>query len=358
MSVRSRTRVEAEEIFNGWPEEDPILAYDDFFIGGSTGDELPGYNTECFSDQLTGIVTVQDLKNPPSTEALVEAVDDFDQFVVDQVNLLHEDRYGELFFAVKRDAFRLFGFSAIRSGAAGDVPLQEVDLVLDENDYYILEYLKTTTSDYFKVAQVALLVAYDNMGVDTVRFCQQDGCPLCVAHEGLFYRVNSLMDRLCSGGNVPHPYCESTWAPVIDRSSYYGPLLGHLNVERLEHGGVELLNVPAEYVEEIKLIAEKLDFERIRFVNMVDYSLNDSSYQGDLDGVVVLVEEDTLVVHNGYVGINGPVEFLREFSRPVVNLSKISLDDVRDPTVYYVGGRSAVRHEGKFWDASTGERLA
>lgn len=350
-------KAELQKIIDEWPEEEPLLPYDDFFVGGSSDSEHPGYKTESFAKQLTNVRTVKDLLEP-SEELAIPTKNDRDEFVTDRVELLSFEQYGSLFFAVKRSVFDLFDFISIKSGLMGDVPMQELDLVMNEDDYYTIDYLKDITTDYYKVAQVAVLSAYDNMGVGLVRFCQHDNCALCRAHDGLFYETRALLGLLGGGGDVTHPYCECTWAPVIQREMYVGPLTGHLDHERVEVEGTELLNVPMEFLREIKKVAEALPFKVIRFVDMVDYLLNESTLVENSGGVVAFLEGDDLLVHNSYVGVHGPLQFLQEVARAKILPATINLEGTEDAEVYYVGGRAAIKQDGKFWDAETGERLA
>jgi len=345
---------ELQKIFDEWPVEEPLLPYDDFFVGGSSDSERPGQGTQSFAEQLTNISSVKDLREPP-TEHIIPTNDDRHEFVLDKVELLDPEQYAALFFAAKRAAFNVFGFSAIRSASLGDVPMQEIDLVMDEDDYYTVDYLKTITTDYYKVAHVAVLSAYNDMGIPWVRFCQHDSCALCQAHDGLFYETRALLELLGSEGDVPHPYCECIWSPVIQRERYVGPLTGHLDRDSAEGA---LLNVPVEFFEEIVKIAGELPYAVIKFVDMVDYLLNETTAVKDSSGVVAFIQGETLLVHNSYVGVHGPLQFLQEVAREKIVPATMDVQATDDEEIYYVGGRSAVKRDGKFWDVETGERLA
>lgn len=350
-------KAEFQKVFDAWPEEEPLLPYDDFFVGGSSDAEHPGYKTESFANQLTNIRTVKDLRDP-APERAIPTEDDTNEFITDRVDLLSFEQYGELFFAIKRAVYNLFDFTTLRSASLGDVPMQELDLVMNEDDYYVIDYLKDVTKDYYKVAQVAVLTAYDNMGISLVRFCQHDDCALCRAHDGLFYEIRSLLELLGSGGNVTHPYCECTWAPVIQRERYAGPLSGHLDRDLVEVDGQELRNVPVEFLREITEIAATIPYKVIKFVDMVDYLLNESTLVENSRGVVAFVQGEELLVHNSYVGVYGPLQFLWQLAKTKPLPATISLEGTEDAEVYYVGGRAAIKQDGKFWDAETGERLA
>jgi hypothetical protein len=310
-----------------------------------------------FNRQISGVKNAKDLLDPPAVEPEIQTRNDLAQFAQTAVELLTEEQYTQLFFAAKKAAFKTFNFLSIKSSFKGDVPLSESDLILEEEDYYVLEYLRGSTKDYFRVQQIATLMAYREMGIELVRFQKRDTCPLCKAYDGLFYGVTHLLDLLGSGSDLVHPSCDVDWFPVIGREGYTGPLKGALDLEEaMDEDCRTLRNVPVELSSDILAAVVGLPFKIVDFVNMAEYGLNDIDDLEDISGVVVYCKGDRMIVHNSYVGMRGPVQFIQEFKTAQVALDKIEVGNA-DEEAFFVRGRAAVRREGSFWDAATGERL-
>jgi len=358
-----------QRIFDKWPDQDPLLPYDDFLVGGSSDQYCPGYGVQSLASQLMGVQDCNDLKKSSvESKADFEIRDDRDDFIREKVKLKDSAACSDLFFQVKLQVFREFDWTKIQSTQLKGIPLREADLVLTEDDHYLLEYLSGSLSDYFAIAHIALLQAYRNMGITVARFWAKDECALCCAHDGMFYDVDYLIGLFSSGDALTHRYCECAWTPVIQREYYNGPLVGHLEVSEARRGDIILQDVPVELVEDIwsaiglhsRVDAESFkgeDFpcKTLKFVNMRDYALNDSDLTNS-SGVVLIQEKDRLVVHNSYVGCNGPVEYIQEFMKKLSS-TKVELDEVADEERFLVNGRFAVKRKGKFWDIETGECL-
>jgi len=348
-----------QEVLNSYPDDQPLLKFDDFFVGGAYKQQLPDFaaSQKPLTWQLTGISDVEALKRGEvQQEVLVEAENDLDVFVPEKVDLLDEEQYEKLFMAMKSRAFRVFNFLDIKSAALGDIPIKEKDLVLDEDDYYIMDYLRGAVSDYYAVASIATLLAYENMGIYTVRFRQQDGCPICKALDGIFFETRSLISLLGTGDHVSHRYCDCQLVPVIFREMYSGPLEGYLNLEETRHGPVTILNAPLELEVELRQLSEQLDVDCIEFVDMKDH-LRENLEVTDIEGVVAILEDGVLSVHNSYVGSHGPLDFLREFAEADSLPDRISPASLEDAEIYLMGGRRVAKKDGKYWDPETGERL-
>jgi len=350
------TPEELQKIYDEWPEDDKILPFDDFLTGGAMA-PLAVQDRGMFNRQISGVKTAQDLVDPPEVEPEIQTRNDLAQFAQTAVELLTEEQYTQLFFAAKKAAFKTFNFLSIKSSFKGDVPLSESDLILEEEDYYVLEFLRGSTKDYFRVQQIATLMAYREMGIELVRFQKRDSCPLCKAHDGLFYGVSHLLDLLGSGSDLVHPSCDVEWFPIIGREGYVGPLKGSLDLEEVMDPDCRMLRkVPVEMHEEILKAVSELPFKIVDFVNMAEYGLNDIDDLEDTSGVVVYCKGDRLIVHNSYVGMRGPAQFIQGFQTAQVALDKIEVGDANEEA-FFVRGRAAVRREGSFWDAATGERL-
>jgi hypothetical protein len=353
---------QAQKIFDEWPDDSAVEDSEFFFVGGSTQVSTPAKKSE-MNSQLIGVKTVKDLKaatatydKPTEASKSFEVVDDLATFARDSVRITDPNQYEELFFSIKRKVYRDFDFFRIISEHMGDIPLTERDMVIVEADQHIIDFLKTGVDDYFAVSSIAYLYALDNMGIDTVRFVGLDDCPICNAYSGLLYNVRSLLQLFTDGQSLTHPFCECEWVPVIFRDRYHGPLQGVLN-KSLEIDGMQVVDAPVELLSSIKQELTGIrNVSSVKFLNIYDYLLNESSVSGDSTDVLVVLDLDTLIVHNSYVGIYGPDDFIRLFKQTQ------SAPPVRDPKslegmpIYFIGGRSVYLYEGHYWDSVTGER--
>lgn len=352
------TPEEIQKIYEEWPAEEPLLPFDDFLTGGAMAPQSD-QNREMFNRQISGVKTFKDLVKPQDPEPEIPTRNDLSQFAQTSVELLTEEQYEQLFFAAKKAAFKIFNFLTIKSTLKGDIPLSEHDLILEEEDLYVLEYLRGSTKDYYRVQQVATLMAYREMGIEIVRFQKRDTCPVCRAHEGLLYNVTYLLDLLGSGSDLTHPSCDVDWFPVIYRESYVGPLKGEFRIdleEAMDAEGRMLRNVPVELYPEIMKAVSSLPVKIVDFVNMADYILNEVYGIEDAAGIVVYRQGDRLAVHNSYVGMRGPIQFIQEYLTTQLVPERIEIDK-KDTEAFFVRGRAAVKRDGSFWDAATGERL-
>jgi hypothetical protein len=352
------TPEEIQKIYEEWPDNDPLLPFDDFLAGGAMSPQTVP-DRGMFNRQISGVKTFKDLVEPQDPEPEIPTRNDLMQFAQTAVELLTEEQYTQLFFASKKAAFKTFNFLSIKSSFKGDVPLSESDLILEEEDFYILEFLRGSTKDYFRVQQIATLMAYREMGIEVVRFQKRDSCPLCKSHDGLFYNVTYLLDLLGSGSDLTHPSCDIGWFPVIYRESYAGPLKGEFTMdleEVMDEDCRMLRNVPVEMYDEILEAASQMPFKIFDFVNMAEYGLNDIDDLEDSTGVVVYCSRDRLVVHNSYVGMRGPAQFIQEYLTAQIVPERIEVGEELEER-FFVRGRAAVKRSGSFWDAATGERL-
>lgn len=356
--MMQETREElAQRIFDSFPDTEPFKEFDDFFVGGASHHQMNAPATPSFAWQLSNIQTVADLERGAPEEGPIETEDDLGLFIKDKVDILDDAQYERLFFATKKKVFALFDFVDVRSSVLGDAPVREKDLILDENDYYVIEYLKGNVTDYFAVSSIAALTAFENMGIRAVKFKEVDGCPLCLSLNGSVFSTGWLINLLGSGNHVSHLYCDCRFVPVIQREMYEGPLRDHLDKESiLVEGGCLLKSVPVELEDEIRAAVPLL--EGVRTVEFVDMR-SCLSERSDLDreGIVVLQEGDTLRVHNSYVGSSGPVDFLKGYATCVPVPDKVEVQEISEEEIFYVKGRRALFREGKFWDVATGERL-
>lgn len=346
-------REEVQKIYDSWPEEEPLLPFDGFFAGGAMSP--PPTDTAAYSRQISGVNKSKDLTDPVEDPMIVQTRNDLSQFAQTAVEILTDEQYEQLFFASKRAAYQMFDFLSIKSILKGDVPLSERDLILEDEDFYIMEYLRGSTTDYFRVQQMATLMAYRDMGIEIVRFQRRDSCPVCRAYDGLFYNVSYLLDLLGGGSDLTHPSCDISWFPAVYRESYVGPLLGALDIPEVVHAGRTLKNVPRELLHEIIDVTGDVPFAIIDFVNMADYSINEAVGLSDSVGVVVYCC-GKMVVHNSYVGMRGPVQFIKSYLTSQLAPEKIDLGP-EPGAIFFIKGRAAVKRDGLYWDATTGERI-
>jgi hypothetical protein len=353
-----------KEEYDSFPDVDVLKDFDDFLVGG-TQKFTPGFaaSQRSLAWQLLPGADVSVLRGmfkngdpaPAAPEDLVEARDDLLVHAPDQVDLDDPAQYKRLFIEMKQRAFGIFDFLEIMSASLGDVPVKEQDLILSDYDLYTLDYLQGLVTDYFALASIATLAAYENMGIYSVKFRQLDGCPVCRATDGLIYSTKTLLNLFGSGSHITHPYCDSNFLPVVSREMYSGLLTGHLNLEEIIQGGVRVLNVPRELEGEIRGLVEGTDFDHIEFVDMKDHLFEDMEV--DRLGVVAIVQDDVLYVHNSYVGLCGPAEFLREFLHGVSGVTTVSPSSLAGADSYFLGGRRVVHKDGFYWDPDTGQKV-
>ena len=348
-----------DAVFNDWPEE--IDAGSEFFfVGGATKSASHVTSQHSLSSQLMGIENVADLKVTPTLGSRIEVKDDLESFVVDRVEIVSDSQYEDLFFVIKNKVYTQFDFLRILSSYYGDVPLTARDLVLNASDSHLIDYLKNVTKDYFAVSHVAYLYALDTMGIDTVRFVEVDSCPVCKAHNGVLYSVRNLLNVFSSGEFLTHPYCECKWEPIIYREKYEGPLQGGISLDAYDYEGLSLVGVPVEMKGQIESALEGglSSVSTVKFINIKDYVINEVEGVHDASGIVVVEHKDTLVVHNSYVDVYGPSDFILEFRRSKAQPTVADVVALKGSQVYFIGGKSAYQHEGRYWDSNTGECLS
>jgi len=356
---RAEVQRVAEELLDSFPDHEPLKDFDDFFVGGASQHLMQAPSSPSLGWQLSNIRTVADLKRGAPPESIVEAEDDLDLFILDKVDVLDVAQYEQLFFAMKKRAFMIFDFMDIRSASLGDVPVREKDLVLDENDHYVMDYLREKVTDYFAVASIATLLAYENMGVYSVKFRQTDGCALCRSLDGSIFPTGYLINLLGEGNHVSHRYCDCKLIPIIQREVYEGPLQGHLDRESvLVQEGQLLRSVPVELESELRMAATLLP-EDVHEVSFIDMRVHLFKKEGgfDREGVVAFREGEALYVHNSYVGVHGPVEFLKSYAEEQKTPDAVEIAPQAEDEVFYLGGKKAIFRDGRYWDAATGERL-
>ncbi len=287
----------------------------------------------------------------------VVAKDDLSNYVPDEVSPVSFEDVEWAFHEFKKEAYAYFGYEKIKSRNFGDVPIKVEDLVLDEADKYLMHYLRNRVTDLYVWKNLAYLQAFVEMRVPFVRFEPEHSCVLCDTHRGSILGTQSVLRSLCSGGSISHAHCDSVLFPVIHREKYVGPLEGHLDVEVVLQGEIDLLNVPREYHSQklFDLFTEDFPCLDVDFVNMATWCKGNDYPVGK--GVVAAIQGETLYVHNSYVMAQGPLDFIAGFLEGHLLPDKVDVSVLEGADQYIIGGNLAVRYNGQYYSPKTGQRL-
>jgi len=237
----------------------------------------------------------------------------------------------------------------IKSQQFSGRPIRERDLVLSEDDRYLVNYLISQgVIDNYLFDSLAQLSALLEMGFSKVRFNQRDGCALCLAHDGLSYDIKTLISLLGSGKYLVHEFCECYYIPIIeDRKAV------KVKVDEPEVcvADTVIKNLPIEFLDEIYLLLSGmqevgLSYSEISFSDFMDVE--------KWDHEVVKQVGDTLCVHSMYLGDKSPIDYLRAW---VIAESKTLEDysdvDISELDVYYLNGKKVVEIDGFYIDVET-----
>ncbi len=324
--------------------------FDTFFVGD--GSHALMEKMKVNSKNIPKLICLDGSKvDPDNSKEDFFIEDDIKEFSDDAIKM-QSDEYEVVFAENKYEVYDKFNFLLIKSMSMGNVVISEDELVVDDADRRIIEYLKLHVDDYYAVRSVAKLMAYENMGVYEVVFKATDDCPICKAYDGLIMRTSSIIETLNSGNYISHPYCDCDFFPVIRRESYSGPLFDYLDVDSIQVGDKNILNFPVEFDnEEFKNELSCLPFRNITFINMVD------SLSSDKKIAVAHYDEkeDVFFVHNSYVNNNGPSHFVSEFLDSVEAPSELDSDTIMGLKRYFINGHKVVRYNNQYWDAKTGK---
>ena len=317
----------------------------DFFVGAGSSRLAQNYKVpESYADQL--------MEKSEGVEIPVQ--DDLATFEVEKIEITSDETYRILFLSGKKKAYNLFDYLSIKSMNMGGAPRKEEDLILNEDDFQVINELKILTKDYFAVYSLAIMYTYLEMGIGEVQFKQKDNCPLCKALDGSISDLYNTINLVCAGNGITHRYCDCEFLPVIRREQSYGVLDSKLNTT-LEDGK-NIINLPVEMKDKLLGHIEKLPNDIVEFLNIREYMANNNV--DDSSGTVVIEdEEDILFVHNSYVGNLGPVDFLEAFRRDEKHLPKVDLRELAGREVLYYKGKKVVELNGKYWSPESGEEV-
>ncbi len=368
--------------------------FDTFFVGDGSA-ALAGLATPTdFVSQLSQLFT-----NPSQTDvSTFEIENDLGRFgeSVSQ-RLINRNGKGlakcptssiaKIFLNEKKKAYSTFNYLSILSQSTGNVPIKEEDLIVTENDQYIIEYLKKNRISKVSVENVAMLLAYQDMQITQVRYFDECMCPICKVFSGKIFDIDFVMQQVMAGEYLTHPGTGS-YSPVIYRESYTGPLTQaeNFNIPTLTAHEIEFVNVPIELRHQVTMILpiilnpcdkdvvmrgnsdkivlnEEVDplvnpsnlyntINRVEFVNMSEFLRN----KPDTEGIVVYQEENVLYIHNSYVGHMGPIEFAEEWVKSQVT-EKVAIKELAKCEKFFVNGKRVARHAGFYWSLETGEKV-
>ena len=324
---------------------------DSFLIGDGSAKLMTGYvEANSFAHQIA----------VPDTHAAINLVNDVDDYADHQLEVLVIDRQevDYAFHAYKKEVYDVFNYVELKSSWMPGVPIKVEDLVMDDADKYLIDYLINTVSDLYVWKQLAKLQACLSMGIQQVRWVSDHDCPVCRALTGKPFSTEGLLRMLCNGQHVTHTACPCDLLPVIHRESYEGVLEGHLDEPFVTWGVRDLINVPRELLAdtELQTLVEDMHWLEVDFVSMpVWCAENDVE---DAQGLVVHAEDETLYVHNSYVGGSTPVDYLRNFLTMSPVLNKLGAELLRESPSYWLDGQRVVKHNGQYYDQSTGDLVS
>lgn len=291
-------------------------------------------------------------------------IDDHDRFVKDKCDVSDEKSIIDLYKSVKKSVFDKFGYLKIKSSKFGSVVMSEEDLLMDEYDYIIINNIKDNISDQCVIKSVAELVALWEMSIKEFIFSNQC-CPLCNSYNGKIMSVKDAIQTLVGGSNISHKYCSFDIIPVIRRdciSLYDYDVIKNITVEEFEHDGKVVTNFPKELDRYLVQLIDKVDKDKITFMNINDYYMNHTLEVVDNPMELCLLDiEGDLIVHNGYQNGFGPVDYLRCYVDHIEGLKNggnfPNDDDIKDCEVFFISGRKVIKHKNSYWDMETKERV-
>lgn len=322
---------------------DVQIEFDGYLVGeGSLSQLEASISPESYSEQLLG----KRAEGDPG----FSTVDDINDYAGDPIDLDSREEVDWVYVEGKREAYDRFDYLSIQSRGIQGVPVKVADLILGDTDRYLIDYLHETITDLYVWQNIAVLRAYEDMGVQSVMFLAEHDCPLCESYHRRLFPVDQVLQLLCAGGCLPHAYCSCKLFPVITREVYAGPLDGHLDIPLVSMGDVDMVDLPVEYAEYMKDNAASFPVLEMVFCNT-------ASVAPEMAGVVAYMEEGSLYVHNSYINGRGPFDYIEEFFNAAPAVQKISADDMSGLDVFVLDGHEVVSYDGGFYDRSTGERV-
>lgn len=322
-----------------------------FLIGDGSARLMHSYNeTESFAQQLIA---------EDNVTASLEVYDDIRDCIDHKlkVSVTTRQEIDWIFYKYKKEVYDIFGYTELKSAWMQGVPMKVEDLVVDDADKYLIDYLVNTETDLYTWKQLAKLQACANMGISYVRFITEHDCPICKATNGKIISVENLTRLLCRSGHVTHAICPCDIVPVLYREKHEGVLAGHSDEEIITWGVHDALHVPKELLVNTELhdLVADMPWLEVDFVNMSEWCIQ--NIIGSPKGLVVHAEDETLYVHNSYVGMLTPVDYLRSFLANDVVCDKLDKDAIRSAPSFWLDGKLVVKVNDHYYNENTGGRM-
>jgi hypothetical protein len=316
---------------------------DSFFVGDGSAELLGKLPAPDFSEQLHQMFT----HDAQSSNFNIE--EDTQRFAI--IFDRPETDYEGTMLVAKRHAYAVFDFLETKAELA-EVPVREEDLLVSDDDRYVIDYLKAKSLGTVAYNAICTLTAFRDMGIEHARFVTDCECPLCRAAVRKIYAVDDVSRLLSAGEYLTHAGVFG-FQPVIYREHYEGPCK-NLEWDDFDHSGVHIVGLPKEISFAWDDFCEKLvadGVRELRFVNMAE----DLKEVDDSAGIVVLYKDGVLKVHNSYVGDYGPVDFLKNWfaeDKP----EKVDPQVLAECDVFFLKGKKVARYKGSYWRLENGER--
>ena len=333
---------------------DESVNFDSFLVGDGSAQLMKKSSkdrSQNSSNQLMGIFDVGDLVNSKEDECEIEAKDDLDEFAIDPIPV--DSPVEDYFFSIKKKYFDLFDYLIEKSKQLVGRPIRERDLVLNNDDSYLLKYIESHeyVSDQL-LNQLAQLSACKDMGFVRVVFYPKeslDNCPLCKAHKGTVYYTNDLLNKIGSGEDFIHEGCACTFIPVLQNRKELAHIKYGLTLTAYV-GDVYFERLPIEYANFLSVgLLNALAGCKVCFV---DFSDEKKIEELELSPDDVVVESgDSIYVRDSYLGSFSPLDFLEQWvfgeETRIMDVSEDSSEEV-----FYLNGVKVVERNGKYMDES------
>ena len=338
-----------EELYDSFPDEevfDETKPFDNFLIGAGSQKLMDKMNPKRgrFLDQLTGIHSLADLKKKPKRDTFEVLVDDLEEFAREYNAVKNPEEY---FFNIKKRIFEKYEFLKEKSKEFAGRPVRERDLVLSNDDSYLLQYMEENGYNHTSIVNaLAQLSAYKDIGLKDVVFYSVDDCPLCLAFEGSYYNIGELISIIGSEKLFIHKGAFCNFMPVFRSRSEDEFTVSAYVVD------VHFKNLPIEFEE---FITDDL-LESIGKGFSV-YFKDFSKLEDVSPGIVARLMNTTIEVHNGYIDRFSPLDFLKEFVKSEKKLIR-SDEDLKiseDQEVFFLNGKKVVEMDGNYIDVTTGK---
>lgn len=352
-----------QQMYASFPDGDvfdPEQAEDLFLVGDGSAHLMRKVQTARHnsSEQLTGINSVNDLRKVKEAEEFRYVVqDDLSSFAQEATPLSNPEEY---LFTSKRECLDKFGFLEEKSKQFVGRPIRERDLVLNEDDSYLLHYMEG--QGYINkqaVWALAQLSACRDMGFSEVKFAQLDGCALCEAYNGTVYKVSDLISRLGSGQYLSHEGCFCDFIPVITDRRPFKDIQNGLTLSAYI-GEVYFERLPLEFVDFMTdNLIRKIPYKRVVFQNFNGLKGEDIERYEITNEDVIIDLGETLWIRDNYILSYSPFDFLNSWLS-CMNEKPIKLEDesLSEGDIFYLNGKKVIERSGSYIDIETGEVIS